>query len=207
MSRSSKLARWAAALILAALGMLGGCAGTPRTTVVLMPDEDGRVGAVVVSSADTAQRIDQAYSAVTVVGTRSPPSVATARGQKAVESSYADLLKAQPLKPRTYILHFLLDSTAMTEESKALVPEVVEAVRARKPTEITIYGHTDATGTERHNDRLSAERARVVADLLRKSDPTLDHIDVRSCGDRAPLVPSDARTPQPRNRRAEVVIL
>jgi peptidoglycan-associated lipoprotein len=199
--------RWAAALLLAASGLLGGCAGVPRTTVVLMPDEDGRVGAVVVSSANATQKIDQAYSAVTVAGSRSPPSIATARGQKAVESSYADLLKAQPLKPQTYILHFLLDSTAMTEESKALIPEVVEAVRARRPTEITIYGHTDSTGTERHNDRLSAERARAVADLLRKSDPTLDRVDVRSCGDRAPLVPSDARTSQPRNRRAEVVIL
>jgi outer membrane protein OmpA-like peptidoglycan-associated protein len=206
MSGYSKSGRLACALLLAAVTLLTGCAG-PRTTVVLMPDEDGHVGAVVVSSAGASQRINRAYDQVTVDGTRSPPSIAAAYGLNAVETSYADLLKAQPPKPRTFILQFLLDSTVLTDPSRGLVPEILQAARARKPTEITIYGHADAIGTERHNDRLSAERAQVVADLLRKGDPTLDHIDVQACGDRMPLVPSDAHSPQPRNRRAEVVIL
>jgi outer membrane protein OmpA-like peptidoglycan-associated protein len=84
---------------------------------------------------------------------------------------------------------------------------MLRVARERKPTEIAVYGHADASGSEERNTKLSAERARVVADLLRKSDPSLDNIQVQFFGDREPLVPSEGRAPEPRNRRAEVVIL
>lgn len=51
--------------------VLAACATPPppklaRTTVVLMPDEDGNVGAVSVSNDAGSQRIDQAYHFATV---------------------------------------------------------------------------------------------------------------------------------------------
>ena len=107
----------------------------------------------------------------------------------------------------TAALNFLLDRTVLTDESKSLLPVVLETMRARKPTEITVFGHADASGSEERNFKLSAERAKFVADLLRKHDPTLDKIDVQSFGDKVPLVPSDTRAAEPRNRRAEIVIL
>ena len=70
-----------------------------------------------------------------------------------------------------------------------------------------MYGHADASGTEERNDHLSALRARVVADLLRRSDPAFAQIEVEYFGDRSPLVPNQGRKPEPKNRRAEVVIL
>jgi outer membrane protein OmpA-like peptidoglycan-associated protein len=122
-----------------------------------------------------------------------------------VEAHYADLLKAQPLKPISFTLNFVLDSTSLTDESRDLLPAVIAAARARRPTEITVFGHADASGSERHNVKLSAERARLVAGLLHKADPTLDEIDVQWFGDRQPLVPSETR--EARNRRVEIVIL
>jgi peptidoglycan-associated lipoprotein len=196
-----------AALLLAAASFLGGCASGPHTSVVLMPDEDGHVGAVVVGSAGGSRRIDQAYDTVTIDGTTAAPSNATPRGQQTVETAYGPLIKAQPTKPKTFILHFQLDSIMLTDESKALVGEVLRTARERKPTEIAVYGHADSSGSEQRNNKLSAERARIVEELLRKSDPTLDNIQVQYFGDREPLVPSSPGTPEPRNRRAEVVIL
>ncbi len=203
-------------LALLACACMAGCASPPpapppssagRTTVVLLADEDGHVGAVSVSTAAGSQSLDRAYSAATADASTAPPSMARDLGRERVNASYAGLLKAQPSKPVTFTLNFLLDRTVLTDESKSLLPVVLETMRARKPTEITVFGHADASGTEERNFKLSAERAKFVADLLRQHDPTLDKIDVQSFGDKVPLVPSDTRAAEPRNRRAEIVIL
>ena len=199
--------RWMAALVMALGLFLGGCASAPRTTVVLLPDADGHVGAVVVSDAAGSQRIDQAYHAVTIADAKAKPSASTPRGQAPVEGAYGALLKAEPSKPAQFVLNFVLDTATLTPESKALLPEVLKAARERKPTEITVFGHADAIGTEQRNLQLSCERARAVAEWLRKADPTLDRVEVQYFGDRVPLYPSDGHSPEPRNRRAEVVIL
>ncbi len=187
--------------------MLAGCASKPQTTVVLLPDEDGHVGAVIVTGGQGHQRIDQAFNAVTVEAAASRPSDTRAEGQATVEQHFGPLLKAQPTKPLSFTLYFVFDSVALTEKSRSLVPEMIKAAKARKPTEITVYGHADASGAEPHNEQLSQARAQVVADLLRNSDPAFAQIEVQYFGDRSPQVPNTGRSPEPRNRRAEVVIL
>ena len=189
------------------LAASAGCASFKpgQTTVILMPDEDGHVGAVTVASAAGSRLLASAFAEVTVVAAGTEPESAHALGREPVEKNYADLLRAQPLKPRSFTLNFLLDSTALTDESRAMLAEVIRAARERRPTEITVFGHADASGSEQHNTRLSADRARQVAALLRKADPALQDIDVQWFGDRVPLVRSEAR--EPRNRRVEIQIL
>lgn len=205
----SRLGRVLAAFAVAASALFAaGCATGPSTTVVLLPDEDGHVGAVVVAGVQGAgQRIGSAYGATTVRRGAAAPAASPPLQRGVVESRYDDLLKAQPSRPETFTLNFLLDTTTLTDASRDLLPRVIDAARRRRPTEISIFGHADSTGSERHNDRLSAERARVVAALLRKADPAIGDIDIQSFGDRVPLVPSDGRNPEPRNRRVEIQIL
>ena len=196
---------------------VGGCAAPPvappapvdtsRTTVILLPDEDGNVGAVSIATQEGSQQIEKAYSFATVEGGRSRPSETQLMGEERVNLTFGNLLKAQPLKPKTFTLNFVLDKTVLTEESKALLSDVLEAVRERAPTEVSIFGHADAIGTEKRNDVLSAERASVVAEILRKRDPGLGRIQVQSFGAKEPLVPSAPNTPEPRNRRVEIMIL
>lgn len=200
--------------LVAAVLLLAGCAAPPpapppqpRTTVTLMPDEDGKVGAVLLSNAAGTQRIDQAYAAATAVGAASAPGAAQPQGEAAVNAAHAELLKAQPPRPVTFVLTFVLDKTVLTEAAKAQLPALLAAVRERKPTEISVFGHADSTGSKERNLRLSAERARAVADWLRKSDASLDRIEVQSFGDAEPLVPAAPGVPEPRNRRAEVMVL
>lgn len=200
-----------AACLAATLLLAFGCATpppprAPRTTVVLLPDEDGRVGALNVTTAAGTQRVDEAFAFSAAEGA-SAPSRSQALGRESVEATYGELLKAQPRKPVTFVLHFQLDKTLLTEASKAQIPAVLAAVRERRPTEITVFGHADASGTEKRNLRISAERARMVADLLKKDDPTLGEVDVQFFGDKAPLVPAEPGVAEPRNRRAEILIL
>ncbi len=199
-----------AAMIAAAVA-LGGCASTPArpagTTVVLMPDEDGQVGAVVVSATGRSQAVDQAFSATTVQGPAATPTAPAAIDRAALEAAHAEVLQAQPPKPLHFVLHFVLGKAALTDESKAQLARVVEAARQRKPAQITVFGHADASGPAQANQRLAAERAESVARLLRQADPELGSIGTYSFGDTVPLVDAGPRGSEPRNRRAEVQIL
>jgi outer membrane protein OmpA-like peptidoglycan-associated protein len=190
-------------LVLLAVGaVLSGCA---TTRVTLLPDHSGHVGAVTVSNAQGQQRIDQAFNTVAVEQS-SAPGTPRAIDRQAFETAHRALLDAQPSPPRSFELNFLFDSMELTAESKKMLPEVMQVVRDRSPTELTVFGYADSSGTAAYNLALSAERAQAVARLLMKIDPKLP-IDVRYFGDKAPLVPTPPGVPEPRNRRAEIVIL
>lgn len=196
------------ALVLSVSALVAGCA-TPtstRTTVVLMPDEDNTVGALSISTASGMQRLDKAFSYASVNGPNAPPSKARTLGRATVNVAYGTLLQAQPPKPRTFILYFNLDLAELTEASKALLPSLFSAVRARKPGSITVFGHADATGSQERNVDLSADRAEATANLLRANDPTLKDIDVQYFGDTQPLTKSGPRVSEPRNRRVEILL-
>ncbi|MDP3254168.1 MAG: OmpA family protein [Hydrogenophaga sp.] len=204
--------RWArhAPLIVAAAACLGGCAtGLPqitRTSVVLLPDEDSKVGAVSMSTPSGTQLLDQAFSHTAVHGNRAAPSQARLVSRGLVDTVYGDLIKNQPSPPRTFVLQFMLDKTVLTEESRSLLPAVFAAARERKPTRVTVFGHADASGSQEWNLKLSAERAEAVATLLRNNDPTLKDIEIQYFGDTRPLN-AETRASDPRNRRVEVLIL
>ena len=197
-------ARFFLVTLLAAAGVLSGCASS-ATKVTLLPDQSGHVGAVTVSDAQGQQRIDQAFNTV-VVEQSSAPGAPRANDRQAFEKNHRALLDAQPTPPRSFTLNFLFDSMVLTPESKQMLPEVLQSVRDRSPTEVTVFGYADSSGTEAYNMALSAQRAQAVARLLKQIDPKLP-IDVRYFGDKAPLVPTPPGVREPRNRRAEIVVL
>ncbi len=184
--------------------LLSACAAAP-TRVTLLPDQAGRVGAVVLGNAEGRQSIDQAYASATA-GTKGAPKRRAPAQREAFENKHRALIEAQPTAPLSFVLYFLFDSMELTPESRRRLPEVFAAVRARMPTEVTVYGYADAVGTAEYNLALSAQRARAVAVLLRNLQPGLP-MEVEYFGDKAPLVPARKGQPEPRNRRAEVVIL
>ncbi len=202
-ARSARL-RYAAGLLLAVT--LVGCAA-PRTTIVLLPDEDGNVGSVSVSGAGGSRQLEQAFSATTVTASGDGPTDSVPLQPEAVTASFSQLMLAQPTKPRVFILYFTLGKAELTAESKAKLPVVLATAQARKPTEISVFGHADSIGGDQVNSQLSAERAEMVARRLKALDPTVGRIEVRWFGSKAPAHPSNATGAQPKNRRAEVMIL
>lgn len=191
-----------AAILLGAIALLSGCAATH---VTLLPDQGGHIGAVTVSNAKGQQRLDHAFSSVEVEQSSAPKTPHDVR-REAFEKDHRALLAAQPTPPRTFMLNFLFDSMELTPESKKLLPDVLQTVRDRSPTEVSVFGYADSSGSPAYNMALSAERARAVARLLGQIDPRLP-VEVKFFGDTVPLVPTPAGVREPRNRRAEIVIL
>lgn len=181
----------------------------PITRVTLLPDSDGHVGAVLVQGKDgEAQRVDQAYASVVVADGAAAVRTGDARADATqVRAANAALFDAMPLPPYSTLLYFVAGGTELTPESRALLPELMQRIRERGPTEIAVIGHTDTTGSDAFNLRLSQERARVVDKLLHQALPELGPTSLRFFGARELLVPTGPNVDEPRNRRVEVHVL
>jgi outer membrane protein OmpA-like peptidoglycan-associated protein len=191
-------------VLLGLVTLLSGCAAGSRIT--LLPDQDGHVGSVTVTSAHGQQRIDEAYRSVSVDKAGAAPKASPNIDPQAFEKAHRVLLDAQPPRSCNFVLNFEFDRVDLTPESRKMLPEILRTVRDHMPTEVTVSGYADEAGTPEHNLALSARRARFVAALLKKIAQDLP-IEVQYFGDKKPLVPSRRGVPEPRNRRAEIFVL
>lgn len=199
------MTNFAVALTLIAGLCLSGC--NSGTTLILMPDEAGKVGAITVRTQGDLRIIDKAYQSVTAKESTFRLSKTNTLSEAQVNREYADLLKAQPAKPSSFNLYFVSGSTDLVAESQALIPQIIDRIKAQIPTEISIIGHTDTTGSDSVNDKLSLKRAKAVEKLLKGSVPSLNVVSVQSFGSKDLLVPTPPNVDEPRNRRVEILVL
>jgi outer membrane protein OmpA-like peptidoglycan-associated protein len=191
-------------LLSALLLAVTGCAST--TTAILLPDNDGKVGALVLKHGSNEQVVDRAYTAAQ--SSRLGDSIALhSTSQAQVEQAYGASLKAQPPGAASFILYFQEGGAELTEESTAQLPGVVDAFKAHAPAKVYIIGHTDRTGSNEINMKISLERAKSVEQMLRAASRDFERIEVRSFGENDPLVPTADGVAEPRNRRVEILIL
>ena len=104
------------------------------------------------------------------------------------------------------LFYFLNDSTELTAESKSHIPEVLSLVNKREFYEISIIGHTDTTGSDEYNMKLSSARAESVRDALLSHGIRSAKMELRYHGKRDPLIPTGDNVREPRNRRVEVIV-
>ncbi|MGH8782456.1 OmpA family protein [Paraburkholderia sp.] len=189
---------------LAVLAFLSGCSSTVDR-IVLLPDPDGKAGAVIVHSATGEQTIDQAYAGVNV--SRDGTMEKTMGSQSSVQARYGELLAARPPRPMTFTINYRFDSsTVLAPESVATV-EKLKAVLATWPApHLVVVGHTDQAGSLAFNDRLSRRRAQSVAAFLIKQGIPARQIETAGRGKRDPLVPTADGVPNPMNRRVVIDI-
>ncbi len=150
-------------LVLLVLLIISGCA-TVKDTVVLVHDADGKVGKLTVTTKGGTQTLTVANTMVEVTGFEKSPSDPKRIDQSQIDSLFTDSMKALPAEPVSFLLYFLNDSTEMTAESQSNIPEILSLVNKREFYEISIIGHTDTTGNDEYNMRLSAARAEVCPD-------------------------------------------
>lgn len=189
--------------VLVCLFFVCGCGA--KTTVILLPQEDGTVGSVVVKNQSSSTVLDKPYSYTKVSDdTSSFPVEFIDRDE--VTDQYQHLLDAEPAKPVHFLLYFKHDSTKPTQASLALIPDILQSAKEREPSEITVIGHSDSLGPKEYNIRLSLKRAKAVEKILKEMDTNLKHIYVQSYGESDPLVVSGDNVSEARNRRVEIMI-
>ena len=95
----------------------------------------------------------------TLVSASEPPAPVTVLSESEVRRIFGDALNALPPPPQRFTLYFRFESDELTDESRAMVPEILKAIKDRPVPDLVIVGHTDTTGTRCSELRAWAERA------------------------------------------------
>jgi len=180
--------------------------GRGRTLVALLPDPDsGAVGRAVASSLSGSVELTEARASTVVSGKAAPTLVKTLDEADSLRL-FGDALRALPSAPEHFVLNFQFDSDELTPESRALLPEVLNAVKGHPVPEVQVIGHTDTVGSPASNITLGMRRAEMIRKQLIDIglDPTL--IEIVSHGEADLLVPTADDVPEPRNRRVEITV-
>ena len=180
--------------------------GRGRTMAALLPDpESGVVGRATVSSLNGSVELAEARASTVVNGRAAPTPVKTLTEADAREL-FGDALSALPKAPEHFVLNFQFDSDELTPESKALLPQVLNAVKGHPVPEVQVIGHTDTVGTSASNITLGMKRAEMIRKQLVDIglDPTL--IEIVSHGEADLVVQTADEVPEPRNRRVEITV-
>lgn len=189
-----------AAAISAAV-LCAACAPAGRVTLLPQPE---RPSAVVVSTTRGSVELASPYAAAELGHKGELQPVQSSEAE--VRERYPALLRLAPPAPQRFTLNFLPGTSDLTPESTAELDQVVATARARSGGEIVIVGHTDRQGAADANDALSLQRANAIRDLLVGKGFRPELIEPVGRGEREPVVPTDDDVPEPRNRRAEVVV-
>ena len=176
-----------------------------KEQIILLPGEDGSVGAVTVTSAAGTQTLDSAYAAVDV--TASGELAAAEESADSVAERFGDVLDAAPPPELSFVLYFESGSgDQLTAASQAKVDELRSILLRRPAPEITVVGHTDTVGDLEDNDSLSLKRAESVKAGIVDAGVSAVSIEAVGRGERELLVPTADRVDEPRNRRVEITI-
>ena len=183
---------------------LAACAPGIKEQVILLPEEDGKVGTVIVDAGGRQVKLDNAYAAAS--GEGKTPWTATTLDADQVRRLAGRALDALPPRPTSYLLYFKGDSDTLTPESDKAIARIAEELTRRPAPEITIIGHTDRQGSDTYNDALGLRRADLVHKLLAERGLKVDADKVYSRGEREPLVQTADKVAEARNRRVEIVV-
>ena len=183
-----------------------GCRKNPKNRYVLIPDLDGAVGRIEVSSEKGSQVLDKAFEATGLNKADEVPSTPEIMDEEEVKRIFKDALNAQPTPPVHFLLYFVTGTTDLTPKSLGLLPRILKTIGDRNSVDLTVSGHTDRAGSTGYNHKLSLDRAEKVADLLVSRGVAPKIIEITSHGEGNPLVRTADGVAEPKNRRVEVVV-
>jgi outer membrane protein OmpA-like peptidoglycan-associated protein len=103
-------------------------------------------------------------------------------------------------------LLFAVNQSELTAESRNNLASLAETLKKYEDTNILIEGHTDSTGSDELNERLSRERAQSVSEYLRANGVNGNRINTQGYGPNQPVADNETAEGRTQNRRVEVAI-
>ena len=192
------------AVALTLLFFVAGCA--KKNIFVLLPNPDGTVGEITVTTSKGTQVVSHADHATEVSSADALPSKPVKMDEATIKENFGKALEAQPAPPVTFRLYFKSGTNRLTEDSERLIPDILAAITSRNSTDISVVGHADRVGREDANRRLSYNRAVAVRDILTSRGVDPGFVEVTSHGESNPVIPTADEVAEPKNRRVEVIV-
>ena len=125
------------------------------TTIVKQPGSAGP------GNPRVAQTVDRVVTPVSRSSSSDSAVTYSSDGQTTVASLSGDVT-------------FDVDSATLTDRAKQVLDEIVTRWNGKPPATVTVVGHTDSVADDAHNQTLSEQRAKAVADYLISKVPSLN---------------------------------
>jgi OmpA-OmpF porin, OOP family len=111
--------------------------------------------------------------------------------------------------PKTFVfdnLNFTTGTTQLTPESQPTVNDLIVILKAYPNAEVQLVGHTDNTGDQAANMKLSQDRASAVRDMLVNGGIDASRLSTAGYGEDKPVASNDTEEGRAKNRRTELVV-
>ncbi len=104
-------------------------------------------------------------------------------------------------------VNFAHNSSEITGNYGKAISDAVDHLNKNPDAKAVVEGHTDSTGPEEYNQKLSERRANTVREEILKTNSTLeDRLEIKGYGELAPIASNDTADGRERNRRSELVL-
>jgi len=127
---------------------------------------------------------------------------------------YQEIVKNIPLKPiekgtKVVInnIFFETGKATLTQQSHLELDKAIDLLRANPTMVIEVGGHTDNTGDDVGNMKLSHERAKAVREYMVVRGIEPNKIQAKGYGESSPIANNDTDAGRQSNRRTEFIIL
>jgi len=104
-------------------------------------------------------------------------------------------------------IYFEINEAYLKKESLNILDKMIKAMKQNKKIKIEVRGHTDSTGTGKHNKKLSGRRADSVIEYMIKNGISPERLKSMGFGESSPIASNKSRKGRRKNRRTEFYIL
>lgn len=101
---------------------------------------------------------------------------------------------------------FPLNGVKLSASSKKELAAFADKMKDMTETDITVYGHTDNTGSAEVNDRISTQRAEAVASYLQSCGIAAPRMTTQGLSYNSPVADNATAEGRAQNRRVEIFI-
>ena len=172
-----------------------------KVNVVLLPEENNKVGKIEIQNNNKTLIVDKAYQQVEAL-----EGTSEILSKEEVLSKFNESIKTLPSKPISHLLYFKWDSTKIVPKSKKILKTIIKEAKKDTTLYIDIIGHTDRAGNENYNKKLSLRRANSIKKILEKNNIKKEIISIEYYGESNPIVQTRDGVARKVNRRVEVRI-
>ena len=172
-----------------------------KVNVVLLPEENNKLGRIEIKNNDKTFFVDKAYQQVNIIEGTS--EILT---KDEVLEKFKDSINTLPAKPLTFLLYFQWDSNKIVPKSTNILKKILKEAKKDTTVYIDIIGYTDRAGNEKYNKKLSLRRAKNISNILLKNNISKDKISIEYYGEANPMVQTRDGVARKVNRRVEVTI-
>ncbi|MBX7491133.1 OmpA family protein [Helicobacter turcicus] len=128
--------------------------------------------------------------------------------EEIVVEEVTEIVEQQPTLSHihTFSVQFPFDSSAIAPQYNAEIRDFAQSMKDNPNQTAVISGHTDSTGNDAYNQKLSERRAKAVKDAIIEEGVQAGRLEARGYGESKPIADNTTKEGRKENRRVEAEI-